>query len=166
MGGDATLTVRPLHEVACWHALGDSKEVYSHLGTSESGLSSTAAADRLRETGPNRLTPPKKVGFLTRLWRQLNNVLILILIVAAAVVGGLQEWAEFGLILGVITINTTIGMIQVRMFRHTRTPRGFPPLDLSLLSISLSLSLSLSLSVSLSLSSLYMCVCVSHTHCT
>jgi magnesium-transporting ATPase (P-type) len=43
---------------------------------------------------------------------QLNNVLIFILLAAAVVVAGLQEWIEFGLILGVITINVLIGMIQ------------------------------------------------------
>jgi magnesium-transporting ATPase (P-type) len=43
---------------------------------------------------------------------QLNNVLIFILLAAAAVVAGLQEWIEFGLILGVITINVLIGMVQ------------------------------------------------------
>jgi magnesium-transporting ATPase (P-type) len=39
-------------------------------------------------------------------------VLIFILLAAAVVVAGLQEWIEFGLILGVITINVLIGMIQ------------------------------------------------------
>lgn len=42
--------------------------------------------------GPNALTPPKKPGFFAKLWAQLNNVLIFILLAAAVVVAGLQEW--------------------------------------------------------------------------
>ncbi len=62
--------------------------------------------------GPNALTPPKKPGFWAKLWAQLNNVLIFILLAAAVVVAGLQEWIEFGLILGVVTVNVMIGMVQ------------------------------------------------------
>lgn len=67
---------------------------------------------RLRDFGPNRLTPADKPGFLARLWGQLNNILIYILIAAAIVEGALQSWAEFGLVLGVVIINTAIGLIQ------------------------------------------------------
>jgi magnesium-transporting ATPase (P-type) len=62
--------------------------------------------------GPNALTPPKKPGFWAKLRAQLNNVLIFILLAAAVVVAALQEWIEFGLILGVVTVNVMIGMIQ------------------------------------------------------
>lgn len=62
--------------------------------------------------GPNALTPPKKPSFFAKLWAQLNNVLIFILLAAAVVVAGLQEWIEFGLILGVVTLNVLIGMVQ------------------------------------------------------
>lgn len=44
-----------------------------------------------RRFGPNALTPPKKPGFFAKLWAQLNNVLIFILLAAAVVVAGLQE---------------------------------------------------------------------------
>jgi hypothetical protein len=43
-----------------------------------------------RRYGPNALTPPKKAGFFAKLWSQLNNVLIFILLAAAVVVAGLQ----------------------------------------------------------------------------
>jgi magnesium-transporting ATPase (P-type) len=39
-------------------------------------------------------------------------VLIFILLAAAVVVAGLREWIEFGLILGVVTLNVLIGMVQ------------------------------------------------------
>jgi len=65
-----------------------------------------------RRYGPNALTPAKKPGFFAKLWAQLNNVLIFILLAAAVVTAGLQEWIETGLILGVITINVAIGLVQ------------------------------------------------------
>lgn len=39
-------------------------------------------------------------------------MLIWILLVAAIVVAALQEWIEFALILGVVTLNVMIGMVQ------------------------------------------------------
>lgn len=68
--------------------------------------------DTCNRYGPNALTPPKKPGFFAKLWAQLNNVLIFILLAAAVVVAGLQEWIEFGLILGVVTLNVMIGLVQ------------------------------------------------------
>lgn len=41
---------------------------------------------------------------------QVNNVLIFVLAAAAIVEGALQSWAEFGLVLGVIAINTGKGV--------------------------------------------------------
>lgn len=67
---------------------------------------------RLKDFGPNRLTPADKPGFLARLWGQINNILIYILLAAAIVEGALQSWAEFGLVFGVIIVNTAIGLIQ------------------------------------------------------
>lgn len=66
----------------------------------------------MKDFGPNRLTPADKPGFLARVWNQLNNILIYILLAAAIVEGALQSWAEFGLVLGVIVVNTAIGLIQ------------------------------------------------------
>ncbi len=92
---DVAITINPEDQIA-WHALPDSSEVFKALKTSPDGLSPAEAAERLRRIGPNRLTPPKKAGFFARLWAQLNNVLIWILLAAAIVEGGLQEWPEFG----------------------------------------------------------------------
>ncbi len=47
-----------------------------------------------------------------RLFLQINNILIYILLAAAIVSGALSEWAEVGLIVGVVVLNVTIGMIQ------------------------------------------------------
>ncbi|WIA35644.1 hypothetical protein OEZ86_004058 [Tetradesmus obliquus] len=104
------IAIKPLHEIA-WHTLQDD-QVLKQLDTSFEGISSEEATRRLQEYGLNALTPPKKPGFFAKLWAQLNNVLIFILLAAAVVTAGLQEWIETGLIIGVITLNVLIGMIQ------------------------------------------------------
>ncbi|KAF8067390.1 ctpF [Scenedesmus sp. PABB004] len=96
-----------------WHAVDTAAEVVADLASdAERGLSGAEAARRLTDFGPNRLTPPDKPGVLRKVWDQLNNVLIFILTAAAIVEGALQSWAEFGLVLGVILVNTAIGLIQ------------------------------------------------------
>lgn len=78
---------------------------------------------RLKDFGPNRLTPADKPGFFRRLWNQLNNILIYILLAAAIVEGALQSWAEFGLVMGVIVVNTAIGLIQEGKAEKVRAVR-------------------------------------------
>lgn len=41
-------------------------EVYKLLETTFKGLSEAEASERLKENGPNRLTPPKKRGLLLK----------------------------------------------------------------------------------------------------
>eukprot|EP00775_Hariotina_reticulata_P008890 gene8890-9068_t len=109
---DAMITIVPYHDVA-WHADGDVNAVLRQLGTDmDTGLSKDEAEKRLHDYGPNALTPPKKAGLFKKLWDQLNNVLIFILVAAAIVTAGLQEWIETGLIFGVIAVNVLIGLIQ------------------------------------------------------
>ena len=81
-------------------------------GSPASSPPQTPTPRRRRRFGPNALTPPKKAGFWAKLWAQLNNVLIFILLAAAVVTAGLQEWIETGLIVGVVTINVIIGLVQ------------------------------------------------------
>ncbi|KAI8475579.1 MAG: cation transporting ATPase [Monoraphidium minutum] len=95
-----------------WHAWGDLDAILKALGTTRDGLSEQEAAARLERFGPNALTPPKKPGFLAKLWAQLNNVLVIILMVAAVVTAGLGDYIETGLILGVVVVNVVIGLAQ------------------------------------------------------
>ena len=56
-----------------FHAL-TSEEVLATIGLSslEQGLTSAEAAKRLAQYGKNALTPPKKPGFLYKLWVQVT----------------------------------------------------------------------------------------------
>jgi len=76
------------------------------------GLTSAEAARRLQQFGKNKLAEAKPEPFWHKVFRQVNSILIYILLIAAAIAGGFQEWAEFGLILGVVAVNVIIGLVQ------------------------------------------------------
>ena len=77
-----------------------------------SGLSAAAAEEILKLVGPNKLTEAPRETFLHKLYRQLAEVLVIILLIACIVSGALQMWPEFGLILAVVVINVGLGLFQ------------------------------------------------------
>ena len=97
------------------HALGID-EVVASLESSPQGLSSTEAARRLEQYGPNLLPRGKRDGPLTLLWRQIHNPLIWVLIASGAV-AMVVDWEGEGpkngiVILAVVLINSVIGFVQ------------------------------------------------------
>lgn len=72
-----------------------------------------AEADRRREThGPNRLEPARAQGPLLRFLHQFHNILIYVLLAAAAVTAALQHFVDTGVILAVVLANAVIGFLQ------------------------------------------------------
>lgn len=108
----AAASPKAADSVLRWHALATADDAIRILDSHAGGLTEVEAARRLVVYGRNELTPVEKPSLLKRIWEQLNNVLIFILLVAAVVSGVLLEWAEVGLILAVIAINVAIGIIQ------------------------------------------------------
>ncbi len=94
-----------------WHSL-SAEETFSLLATSPDGLASTEAAHRLKQYGPNRLTPPHQRGLLMRFLLQFHNVLIYVLLASATVTALLAHWIDTAVIVGVVAINAIIGFIQ------------------------------------------------------
>ncbi len=82
------------------------------LASGAQGLTQAEALKRLSEHGPNRLTPPAKRGALMRFLLQFHNVLIYVLLAAAAVTALLAHWVDTAVIVGVVVINSIIGFIQ------------------------------------------------------
>jgi len=86
------------------------------------GLTTQEAKMRFERDGPNELTEKKKRTIWERIWDQINNVLVFILFVVAVVSAikgatstgdeAITSWIEVGLILGVIILNTWIGIRQ------------------------------------------------------
>lgn len=71
-----------------WHAM-TPEEACSTLGLSsgirKSGLTTAEANARLEQYGPNKLTEKEKVTLLMRIWKQVSNVLVGILVFVAVV---------------------------------------------------------------------------------
>ena len=102
---------RSLLHTEAWHAI-PPEEALKRLETGRDGLSAEEAAERLARHGPNRLTPPAGRSALWRFAAQFNNILILVLIAAAAVSALLGEIVDAVVIVGVVVINAAIGFIQ------------------------------------------------------
>jgi len=80
----------------------------------KTGLTSDEATTRLETYGPNRLAEKEKVTLLQRIWKQVANVLVSILVFVAIVSGiraataeetqnKITNWIQVGLIVFVIT---------------------------------------------------------------
>jgi magnesium-transporting ATPase (P-type) len=101
------------------------------------GLSNAEAARRLEKYGPNLMSASKKETIWYKIWKQMSNVLVAILLLIAIVSAAraiveevrkipdndpiakenskttiLTSWIQVGLIAIVIIVNTTIGIIQ------------------------------------------------------
>ena len=119
-----------LTEQAPWHTM-SVEESIKKMGLKDdlpkSGLSTDEAASRLAKYGENKLTEKEKKTIWQRIWHQINNVLVYVLLTVAVVsaIQGVQyvvmgqtgqnifsAWFQVGLILGVITLNTWIGIYQ------------------------------------------------------
>jgi magnesium-transporting ATPase (P-type) len=82
------------------------------LESTARGLRAEAAARRLVKDGPNRLPTLAGPSVFRRLLKQFHNVLIYVLIAAAAVTAALEHWIDTGVIVAVVIVNAVIGLIQ------------------------------------------------------
>ena len=82
------------------------------LDARREGLSRAEARRRLETHGPNSLPEAPRPSPLVRLARQFNNLLILVLIAAAAITAVLGHWIDTFVILAVVVINAVIGFVQ------------------------------------------------------
>jgi len=98
-------------ERTSWHAL-PADVVLDRLETGRGGLTSEEAHRRLEEHGPNRLPSPGRRSVLERFLLQFHNVLIYLLLVAAAGTALLGQWVDTSVIFGVVIVNAAIGFLQ------------------------------------------------------
>ncbi len=98
------------HE-SIWHTL-SVDHTLERVSGSHQGLSPQEAAKRLRENGANRLTPPPQRPWIIRFLLHFHNILIYVLLGAAAVTALLEHWADTAVILAVVIANAIIGFIQ------------------------------------------------------
>jgi len=94
-----------------WHAR-EASDVLGALGTTGNGLSPAEAAKRLSEDGPNRLEAGARRGALVRFLLQFHNLLIYVLLAAAAISFLLGHAIDAAVVLGVVLVNAGIGFVQ------------------------------------------------------
>ncbi len=96
-----------------WHAL-SADEVLEHLKVHENGLTSTEAAERMAQYGPNQLPQASRPSFLQLLLEQFNDFIVILLIVAAVISALLGEWIDASAILAIVVLNAILGIVQER----------------------------------------------------
>jgi len=110
-----------------WHSL-DIPDTYAQLDTGPQGLTDEEARRRLAEHGPNLLERVAADGPLRILWRQIDNPLIWVLLVAAVVAIGLGKVTDGLVVLAVVVVNSLIGFVQeYRANRAIEALRGMVP---------------------------------------
>lgn len=82
------------------------------LQSTETGLSSLEAQNRLTQYGLNKLADEEKISRLQILLHQFKSPLIYILLIAALVTLLLKEYIDSGVILAVVLLNAVIGYLQ------------------------------------------------------
>jgi magnesium-transporting ATPase (P-type) len=89
-----------------WHSISAEDAICRLECQASSGLADNEVTAGREKHGRNDLSettaPKKKIGFLMRLFVQINTVLIYILLAVAIVSGALRDWAKVGLIVGVL----------------------------------------------------------------
>ena len=94
-----------------WHAL-TVGEALHRVDSSSSGLEPKEARGRLAAYGPNRLRSLPGRGALIRFLLQFHNLLIYVLLGAAAIAAVLGQVVDAAVIVGVVLINASIGFVQ------------------------------------------------------
>jgi Ca2+-transporting ATPase len=100
-------------EQTAWHAL-DMDQVLDDLQVHETGVTSEEAVERLARFGLNQLEEARPAGFLSLLWEQLDNFVVMLLVAASAISALLGEWIDASAILAIVVLNTVLGLIQER----------------------------------------------------
>src|SRR5699024_8989605 len=89
------------------------QEVVQECKTDEKeGLTKAEASRRLKQYGANELKHKEAKKWYEMFLEQLNEPLIFILFVAAAISMLLREWSDTGIILIVIFVNAVVGVVQ------------------------------------------------------
>ena len=88
-------------------------ETLKSLNSSKKGLSDEEAQKRIEEYGYNKLEEKKKQSLLSKFIDQFKDLMIIVLLVAAAIsVFIAKEWVDAIIILFVVVVNAILGVIQ------------------------------------------------------
>ena len=89
-------------------------ELFARLGSSPTGLTGTAAAERLASHGPNRTDAAARTRLLTSILGRFRNPLVVILLGAASVSAFTRDVASFVIITVVVLLSLVLDIAQER----------------------------------------------------
>lgn len=98
-------------EATTWYDLSPS-EAQLLQGTPDTGLTDAEVTGRRAAFGSNALPMPQRPSLAARIFAQINNALIWVLLGAATVTAFLGHWTDVWIILAVVVINAAIGLWQ------------------------------------------------------
>lgn len=90
----------------------EQEEVLQHVGSRMDGLDEGEAQKRLSDNGKNQLEAGKRKSLASKLWEQIRDPMILVLIAAAIISGAFGEIADMVIILIVVVLNAVLGIVQ------------------------------------------------------
>ncbi|MCU0775599.1 MAG: cation-transporting P-type ATPase, partial [Ideonella sp.] len=96
-----TAAPQPQANAMPWHAL-SAEDALRRQDAGPHGLAETEVATRRARHGPNRLAEAPPPSPLQRLARQFNNLLLYVLMAAAAVTAALGHWVDSVVIAAVV----------------------------------------------------------------
>jgi Ca2+-transporting ATPase len=107
------VSIESEHRNRAWHAK-PWQEVMASLGSDQgSGLSADEASARLVTYGPNELQHERSWPRLRRLGRQFADLLVWLLLIAAATSGFvLGAWVDAMAVAGIVVVNAVLGYVQ------------------------------------------------------
>jgi P-type Mg2+ transporter len=88
------------------------EEIYSRLNTTQQGLSTEQAAERLETYGRNELAREHKHSAIKEFLAHFKSPLVIILLIAAIISGFLREIANTGIILTIIIVSIILDYYQ------------------------------------------------------
>ena len=101
--------------MGAWHTY-SAQQAIAELETDRTrGLTQGEAERRLERYGPNRLEGGRRPGLLRRLWGQLTDPMVLVLLAAAGLslwASGGEDWLDAAIILVIVVVNACISLSQ------------------------------------------------------
>ncbi|MCO5167421.1 MAG: HAD-IC family P-type ATPase [Planctomycetes bacterium] len=94
-----------------WHALA-AEEALAALSTTADGLPADEATRRRAAHGPNLLPAGAEEGLLALAWRQINNPISWVLVVAGVLAIAIGKGTDAVVVFGAVFINAAIGFVQ------------------------------------------------------
>ena len=92
------------------HYLMESTAVLQDQATTKNGLDEEQVSLRRQQYGLNKLEEGKKKSLFAKLWDQISDPMVIVLIVAAVISGVVGEIADAVIILMVVVLNAILGV--------------------------------------------------------